>query len=130
MNKRFYYILAIIILLAGACICEQIMVDTYLGNMEEIVYNIIEEVENATDVSTPAIYNLIEDAEETWKGYEENFCFLVNYKDIEEIGVEFTKMKIYILENDVTELKASLAEVLYYTDSYHQIMGITLQNIL
>jgi hypothetical protein len=54
----------------------------------------------------------------------------VNYKDIEEIGVEFTKMKIYILENDVTELKASLAEVLYYTDSYHQIMGITLQNIL
>lgn len=118
------------ILLAGACIVEQIMVDTYLGHMQEIVFNIIDVVEDETDVNTPEIYNLVNDAEETWKGYEENFCFLVNFKDIEEIGVEFTKMKVYILENDVTELKASLAQVLYFTDAYHQTMGITLQNIL
>ena len=130
MNKRFYYILIIIVLLTGVCILEQIMIDSYLGNMEIMVYEIIDEVDDKTDVNTTEIYNLVEEAEKTWNHYESNFCFLINYKEIEEIGVEFTKMKVYILENAVTELKASLAQVLYFTDSYRQVMGISLQNII
>ena len=39
-------------------------------------------------------------------------------------------MKIYVVENNVTEFKASLAQVLYYAEGYEHVMGITLQNLL
>ncbi|MDD2227016.1 MAG: DUF4363 family protein [Clostridia bacterium] len=130
MNNRLVYILIIIVLLAGVCVWEQVMVEAYLSTMEEKVYNIIDVVEGKEDINTTEIYELVEDMEKEWDSYELNFCFLVNYKDIEEIGVEITKMKIYIVENDTTDFKASLAQILYFTDSYRQVMGIALDNIL
>ena len=42
---------------------------------------------------------------------------------------EAQRSKIYVLENDVVEFKASLAQVLYFADSYEWIMGINFQNV-
>lgn len=130
INRRFYYILIIIVLLAGVCVWEQIMVDIYLATIKDKVYFVMETVEGKEDINTTEIYELIADIEETWNDYEANFCFLVNFKEIEEIGVELTKMKVYILENSIIDFKTSLAQILYFADSYRQVMGITLQNIL
>jgi len=130
MNNRFLYILVIIVLLAGVCVWEQVMAETYLSTMEEKVYDIIDVVEGKENINTEEIYELVEDMEKEWDSYELSFCFLVNYKDIEDIGIEITKMKIYIVENALTDFKASLAQILYFTDSYRQVMGIALDNIL
>jgi len=130
MNKRFVYILIILVFLIGFCIIEQIMVNTFLTNIETQVYDIMNIIEDKTDINTPEIYELVEEAEIKWKGYENSLCYLINYKDIEEIGVELTKMKVYIVENDIIEFKASLAQILYFTDSYRQVMSNSLHNII
>ncbi|MBR2221048.1 MAG: DUF4363 family protein [Clostridia bacterium] len=67
--------------------------------------------------------------EDTWNGYEGALCFFVNLKDIEDLGIELTKMKVYVVENNVVEFKASLALMLYYIDGYYNVMGISFENI-
>ncbi|MDD2445448.1 MAG: DUF4363 family protein [Clostridia bacterium] len=130
MNKRFIYILIIIVLLVGFCIMEQLMVDNFLTSMETNIYNIMDIIEDEVDINTPEIYELVEETEEKWKGYENSLCYLINYKDIEEVGVEITKMKVYIVENQIVEFKSSLAQILYFTDSYRQVMSNSLHNII
>ena len=129
MNKRFIYVIVILVILIGACITEQIMVSNYLSNIKEKVDNISSVTQNAIVINTSEIYDLVIDLETTWNNYEENLCFLVNHNEIEELGAEISKMKIYVIENDLTEFKASLAQVLYYADTYSHVMGISLQNI-
>ena len=130
MNKRFIYVIIILVILIGACIWEQVMVNNYLSNIKEKVYYITEFVKDKTDINSKQMYDLVVDLDSTWEKYEENLCFLVNHKEIADLGVELTKMKIYVVENNVTEFKASLAQVLYYAEGYEHVMGITLQNLL
>lgn len=129
MNKKLISICVLIALLIGACITEQVMAHNFFNNIKENVYYISDYVQDKEDINTPDIYDLVVSLEEKWTGYEHALCFLINNMDIEDIGVELTKMKIYVLENDVVEFKASLAQVLYFADSYEWIMGINFQNV-
>ena len=129
MNKRFYYILILVVILAGVCITEQVLVSNYLHTMEVRIQTVVEYVENAQSINSQELYDEIVDIEETWNGYEATLCFFVNLKDIEDVGIELTKMKVYIVENAVDDFKASLALVLYYIDGYYNVMGISFENI-
>ena len=129
MNKRYIYIIGIVVVLLAIVIWEQIIVSNYLGNIEKEVQAIIVEVENQDNVNQPQLYDKIVSLEKTWKNYETTLCFMINLKDVEDLGIELTKMKVYILENNATEFKASLALMLFYIDSYYNLMGISLENI-
>lgn len=129
MNKRYIYIIVIIAVLIGICVAEQIMVTNYLSSMENKINSLVEYVGEKDNINTPDIYDKVVEIETTWDGYETTLCFLVNLKDIEDIGIELTKMKVYVVENNVVEFKASLALLLYYIDGYYNFMGISLSNI-
>lgn len=129
MNRRYIYVVVISLLLLAICVAEQIMVKTYLGVMENKVESLVEFVSDKTDINTSEVYDMVVDMEKTWSGYENALCFLVNLKDIEELGVELTKMKVFVVENNVVELRASLALMLYYIDGYYNVMGISFENI-
>lgn len=129
MNKRYIYVVVISLLLLAICVAEQIMVKTYLGVMENKVESLVKFVSDKTDISTSEVYDLVVDMEDTWKSYETPLCFLVNLKDIEDLGIELTKMKVFVVENNVVDLRASLALMLYYIDGYYNVMGISFENI-
>ena len=105
------------------------MVSNYLSTMQAKVENVITLLDDITDINTTEVYELVEDLESTWDSYQTALCYTVNLKDVEDIGIEITKMKVYIVENSVTEFKASLSLLLFYIDSYYNLMGISLQNI-
>lgn len=129
MSNRYIYILIIVVILIAVCIWEQLMVSNYLSNMQIKVENVITFVEGVEDINTTEIYELVEDLETTWDSYQTALCYTVNLKDVEDIGIEITKMKVYIVENSVTDFNASLSLLLFYIDSYYNLMGISLQNI-
>ncbi|MDD4815923.1 MAG: DUF4363 family protein [Clostridia bacterium] len=129
MAKRYVYVFIIVAILIFVCVWEQLMITNYLSNMQTKITNVISIVEDETDINTTQIYGLVEDLENTWDGYQTALCYLVNLKDVEDIGIELTKMKIYIVENSVTDFKASLSLLLFYIDGYYNLMGISFQNI-
>lgn len=105
------------------------MVTNYLSKMEGKITALTEYVGDSDTINTPEIYDMVVEIENTWTGYEATLCFLVNLKDIEDIGIELTKMKVYVVENNSIEFKASLALLLYYIDGYYNLMGISFENI-
>lgn len=129
MNKRYWYVAIIITVLTAICITEQLMVTNYLSKMEGKITALTEYVGDSDTINTPEIYDMVVEIENTWTGYEATLCFLVNLKDIEDIGIELTKMKVYVVENNSIEFKASLALLLYYIDGYYNLMGISFENI-
>lgn len=129
MAKRYIYVFIIVAILIFVCVWEQLMITNYLSNMQTKITNVISIVEDENDINTTQIYGLVEDLENTWDGYQTALCYLVNLKDVEDIGIELTKMKIYIVENSVTDFKASLSLLLFYIDGYYNLMGISFQNI-
>lgn len=129
MNKRYIYIIAIIVVLIALCTCEQVMVSNFLNNMQIKVESITQNVENLTDISTPNMYDKVVDLENSWERYESVLCYIVNTTQIEDVGIEITKLKVYVIENSILDFKASLATILYYLDSYHDILGISMKNV-
>lgn len=129
MSKRYIYIFAIVLVLIGVCIAEQVMVSNYLSNMTNKIVALTEYVVDKDNINTTDIYEKVVDMENTWESYEGALCFLVNLKDIEDVGIELTKMKVYVVENNEVEFKASLALLLYYIEGYYNIMGISFENI-
>lgn len=129
MKKRYIYVTVIVLVLVGICITEQIMMNTYLGNTKMQVTALVQEVADQTDVSTPEIYDNLVKIENSWKQYEKNLCFLVNLKDIEDMGKLLTQSKVYVVENNAVELKANLALMLYHIEAYYTMIGISFENI-
>jgi len=129
MSKRFYYILILVVILVAICITEQILVSNYLHNIQNRIEAVVEYAGDLENVNSQELYDEIVDIEKTWSAYENTLCFFVNLKDIEDVGIELTKMKVYIVENAVDEFKASLALALYYIEGYYNVMGISFENI-
>ncbi|MBR2220687.1 MAG: hypothetical protein IJ975_00940 [Clostridia bacterium] len=83
MNKRYIYVICIALVLLAVCVTEQIMINKFLGTMENKVASLIEFVGDREDINTNEIYEKVVDMEDTWNGYEGALCFFVNLKDIE-----------------------------------------------
>lgn len=82
------------------------------------------------DLRTMDIALAVSDLETDWKKNESNMCYLVNHKNIQEIGLEISKLKVYQKENDTKEFRASLEAIKLYSEGYLHFMGANLHNVL
>lgn len=82
------------------------------------------------DLRTMDISLAVSDLETDWKKNESNMCYLVNHKNIQEIGLEISKLKVYQKENDTKEFRASLEAIKLYSEGYLHFMGANLHNVL
>ena len=57
-------------------------------------------------------------------------CYLVNHKNIQEIGLEISKLKIYQKDDDLKEFEACLNAVKFYSQGYSHFMGASFHNVL
>ena len=73
---------------------------------------------------------LVDNLEYHWNKNENNLCYMVNHKSIQEIGTEISKIKMYVATNDVDALKVSIESIKYYCHSYLHFMGANVHNIL
>lgn len=127
--KRLFGIIIIVLFLVGLCIADEILVDKTLHQIKMTGNQIYAYAETLQTVNDPELIRQANELLDFWTSREAILSFLTNHKDIREMGIELTKVIAYAKQDIREEFNASLELVIYYTDSFHQVMGISLQNI-
>ena len=130
MRKNLISVLIILSLLTLACIWEQISVDKYLNDIYNQALAIENYVDDKEDVNAPELQAMVERLEASWDKHESMLCFLINHKDIADMSTQITFLKSYSETNQESDFKAALKVIIHYTDAYHHVMGISLQNLI
>ena len=130
--KVFHYInfVFILLLIIAICVVEEVIVSNSLSEMHNRVLAIEKVVEEKDDLLNMDIVMEIENLEYVWTRDEEKLCYLVNHKNIQEIGQEIAKLKLYIADNDISAFKVSLELIKFYCHSYLHFMGANVHNVL
>lgn len=127
--KRVFCIIVISLFLIGACVIEEILVKNTLEQINQMGNELLLLTQSETNLNNDLILNKTRNLNEFWLKYEDALCFFVNHKDMHEMGNEIVKMISYAKNNIKEEYTTSLELVIYYSDTFHHIMKISLKNI-
>lgn len=127
--KRLICIIIISIFLIGCCTAEEILVKSTLAEIQERGTNLYVFVEDLDNLNTEDVLEKTRELNQFWLKYEDALCFFVNHKDMHEMGNELIKMISYAKNNVKEEYTTSLELVIYYSSTFHHIMGVSLENI-
>ena len=130
MKKRGLFITIIIVFLGIVCVLEQILVSNTLGTLKEKTDDIQIALNQDIDINSDEIYQKTYDLSIFWKNNENLLCFFINHKDMRDMGIEINKMLSYSKSNTKEEFIISFNLVVYYTDTFNHIMGLSLQNLI
>jgi len=123
-------IIFIVLFLIGICIYEDFIVSNGVRQVNEDCMEIEELVEGMDDVKIMSVVMAVENLEYNWLKNESKMCYLVNHKQIQEIGVEISKLKGFLENSELNDFKSSLDAIKFYSHSYLHFMGASLHNIL
>ena len=127
--KRLVGIIFIAIFLIGVCVTEEILVKNTLAEMNKQGNSLFEYVTALDNINTEEVLNKTRELNTYWLKYEDALCFFVNHKDMHEMGNELIKMISYAKNNIKEEYTTSLELVISYSNNFHHIMGVSLENI-
>ena len=127
--KRVFCIIVISLFLIGACVIEEILVKNTLEQINQMGNELLLLAQSETNLNNDLILDKTRNLNEFWLKYEDALCFFVNHKDMHEMGNEIIKMISYAKNNIKEEYTTSLELVIYYSDTFHHIMGVSLENI-
>lgn len=127
--KKAIHISIIILFLVAICLTEQLLYKKFFNETSKKVENLRVIAEISTDINTQEIINLTNDLEDYWTKKESVLCTFINHKDIEDIGVEISKLKSAIKENEKQIFVESINLISFFLESYEHMIGINAQNI-
>ena len=127
--KKAIHISIIILFLVAICLTEQFLYKKYFNETSKKVENLRVIAEISTDINTQEIIDLTNDLEDYWTKKESVLCTFINHKDIEDIGVEISKLKSAIKENEKQIFVESINLISFFLESYEHMIGINAQNI-
>ncbi len=130
MTKKYIKLGIIVLVLIGVCVWEELAVNTYLSEIDKMVSNIQTVALQSENINTSEILMLVENLEEQWKKKENTLCVIVNHEDVEEIGCEISRLKGAIVATQYEDFLITLSIIRFYTESFNQSMGMSLQNLL
>lgn len=127
--KKAIHISIIILFLVAICLTEQLLYKEYFNETSKKIENLRVIAEISTDINTQEIIDLTNDLEDYWTKKESVLCTFINHKDIEDIGVEISKLKSAIKENEKQIFVESINLISFFLESYEHMIGINAQNI-
>ena len=130
--KAFHIINFIIIalLLVFICVAEEITVSFSLKDIQNRCLSIEKLVDEKGSLQNIEVVLAVDNLEFRWTEDESNLCYMVNHKNVQEIGQEIVKAKQYITEDNLEEFKVSIELIKFYCHSYLHFMGANLHNVL
>ena len=123
-------IILIFLFLVGICIYEDLVVTNGVRIASEDCLALEELIDGREDLRSMDIVMAVENLEYNWQNNEAKMCYLVNHKSIQEIGLEISKLKGYLRNNEFNDFESSLDAIKFYSHSYLHFMGASLHNIL
>lgn len=130
--KIFHYIsfVVIILLLAGLCVLEEVVVSTSLKDVQSACFELEKTLDEKETLKTMDVVLKVDNLESMWGEDEGTLCYMVNHKNVQEIGQEIAKLKMYIKEDDVPAFNVSLQQIQFYCRGYLHFMGASIHNVL
>ena len=122
--------LFIFLLLIAICVVEDLLVSNSLKKVQTECYAIENQIERDEDLKNMKLILLVDNLEYKWVEDESKLCYLVHHKNIQEIGEEIARLKLYISSNDIDAFKVSLNLIKSYCHNYLHFMGANWHNIL
>ena len=127
--KKAIHIAIIILFLIGMCTTEQIISQTFLRDTKSKVDELFEISSLSETVNTEEISAKTNELEEFWRKRESVLCTFINHREIEEIGVEISKLKSAVKEDEKHVYLESIMLIQFYLKSYQHVLGINFQSI-
>ena len=127
--KRLVSIIIICLFLIGICTFEEILVNTTLDKLHNKSTYMYELYQKSDSANTKELIELTQDLNDYWTKRENALCFFINHKDMHEMGNEITRLISYSKFNLKEEFEASLLLIIYYSEEFHHIMGVSVENI-
>ncbi len=130
--KLFHYInfILIVALLIVICVAEDLVVSNSLKQIQSYCYEIEEIIDRNDNLKNMETVLAVDNLEYDWTENEGNMCYMVNHKNIQEIGQEIAKLKLYIASDDIDAFKVSIEQIKFYCHSYLHFMGANWHNVL
>lgn len=130
--RALHYInfLIIFLILIGICVIEDVIVSNSLKAVQTSCYKIERMVQQEGNLKNMDIVLLVDNLEDRWIKDENKLCYLVHHKNIQEIGQEISKLKLYIPADDIDAFRVSLSTIRSYCHGYHHFMGASWHNVL
>ena len=113
----------------GICTLEEILVNTTLNDLNDKSTYMYELYKQSDSANTKELQQLTIELSNYWSERENYLCFFINHKDMHEMGNEITRLISYSKFNLKEEFEASLLLVIYYSEEFHHIMGVSIENI-
>lgn len=131
MRKALIFSVAFIfVFLVSICVVEDLVVTNGVRAVNEQCMSIEELIHDKDDLRDMSVVMAVENLEYEWKKNESMMCYLVNHKNIQEIGVEISKLKGFLDNNEFNDFESSLDAIKYYSHAYLHFMGASLHNVL
>ena len=98
--KKAIHIIIIIAFLIAICTIEQIMAQAYLKEAKKQVENLISISSQPFNEKTDELMFYTNELEKYWTEKENILCTFVNHREIEDIGIEISKLQTAIKNNE------------------------------
>ena len=128
--KKITWVIIITILLFAIVISEQIFVDNCLNTLDVKIDAIYTTVFSQEDVSAENVIKLNDDIDVFWTENEKILCLFINHNDLNKVGEEIKRMKVFASQNNREDFLNELEVLKFYVQSYRHVMEINIQNLL
>lgn len=129
--KRFIGVIAIILILSGLCVGEEIFVRKTINRLHHTSYHIEELVkENKDNIDCDRIHEEFDYIDSYWDKAEQVLCYIVNFEKIKPINETLSKLNGAIAENDYSLAIENIKTLQNYSENLKYIMGASITNFL
>ena len=128
--KKITWVIIITILLFAIVISEQIFVDNCLNTLDVKIDAIYSTVLAQENVDAENVIKLNDDIDVFWTENEKILCLFINHNDLNKVGEEIKRMKIFASQNNREDFLNELEVLKFYVQSYRHVMEINIQNLL
>ena len=128
--KKVISVLIVAVLLVILVVLEQIYIHNTFDNMIEKIIVLDTEIASVETIKNQSIMEKIDDIDAYWVERENIICLSMNQNELNKIGEQIKKVKVYIEQDNKDDCIYELDTLLFYVKSFKKIMEITPQNFL
>lgn len=128
--KKVLWAIIITILLFAIVIGEQIFVDNTLDTLINKIDIVETSISSTETINKQNIIEICDDLDKFWTEKEKILCLFINHNDLNKVGEQIKKVKIYVEQNRKDDCEYELDTLKFYAESCKHVMEINVQNLL
>lgn len=128
--KKLISVLAVASILITLVVLEQVFIHNTFDNMIQKISALDTDISNTETIKIQDILEQIDDIDNYWIKRENILCLSMNQNELNKVGEQIKKVKVYIEQDNKNDCVYELDTLLFYVQSFKKIMEITPQNFL